>query len=213
MVVKHDVLKIYDHNQIEDTVNVIVNSSLENLGAKYFLNMNFDLNKVIFNAFQDCVHNATEAFVYSFVEKVSNKPQFLSLLSFLKSPTVSQEIWHLLEPGMEYFDRGKLTKEGYSELSNYFEDIDLRFVYDAWGNFLKAFSFASRSNPALRDFLHASYEAGSFKVLSNIEDVLEEIKIDVSRICVEEHSFQQSIQEYKEELRQYRDWASTFKVS
>jgi hypothetical protein len=56
----------------------------------------------------------------------------------------------------------------------------------------------------------ASYEAGSFKALSNIEDVLERMSTLVSSIHHEELTRRVSVKDYADELKIYRQWATEF---
>ena len=124
-----------------------------------------------------------------------------------------EEIWHLLEPGLEFFDRGKLAKLGQEILSEEYDDLQPDLIFDAWGEFLKAFSFASRSTPEFREFLRASYEAGTFQTLSNIEGVLEKMEVAITDIHREELTLRQSIEGYKRELETYQNWAINFPIN
>jgi hypothetical protein len=135
------------------------------------------------------------------------------IFEYLKSSVVTEEIWHLLDPGSEIFDRGLLTQNARETLFEIFSEETETVIFDAWEEFLKAFSFASRSAPELREFLRASYEAGSFKALSNIEDVLEKMDNAVSELKNEELIVSHSIKDYTEELKVYRQWAVSFQAS
>jgi hypothetical protein len=192
----------------------IVYRSLSGLGRKYSVDFEYVINDEIQSEFNSCLRVSIEAFV-NYLDKCikldSSKEKVI--VGYLRSLPVSEEIWHLLDPGSEYFDRGRLTQDGYKELSEHFEDLEPEVLFEAWEEFLQAFSFASRSAPALREFLRASYEAGSFKALSNIESVLEKMGTAINNIYLEESITRQSIKDYTEELRVYRDWATSFQVS
>lgn len=194
----------------------IVREALKGLGKKYSIgiqDVKYVLNSKIEEEFQRCLDVAIRAFIgFLSKDKDLSKSQQKIILSYLRSSSVSEEIWHLLDPGSEYFDRGKLTQQGCDELSEYLDALDPQLIFDSWEEFLKAFSFASRSTPEFREFLRASYEAGSFKALSNIEDVLEKMNVAISEIHNEESVTRQSIQDYMNELRIYRDWANTFQI-
>lgn len=195
----------------------VLRQSLQGLGKKYFVDLT-DIEYVIDSKteeeIQRCLNVAIKAFVAFLASNIKlkklSKPQETALVKYFRSLSVSEEIWHLLDPGSEYFDRGKLAQEGYSELSEHFENLEPRLIFDAWEEFLKAFSFASRSTPHFREFLRASYEAGSFRALSNIEDVLEKMGAAINEISSEESVARQFIKEYIEELEIYRNWASSF---
>jgi hypothetical protein len=60
--------------------------------------------------------------------------------------------------------------------------------------------------------LRASYEAGSFKALSNIDGVLEKMGEAIDEIRSEELVARKSIEDYIEELKVYRDWATGFQI-
>ncbi len=192
------------------------------LGNKYSIDVEdvkYILNQNIQDEFQRCLGVAIRSFI-GFLskgladekpdEKPDEKRMQSAVLYYLKSPSVSEEIWHLLEPGSEYFDRGKLAQDGYALMSKDFENIEAILIFDAWEEFLKAFSFASRSTPHFREFLRASYEAGSFKALSNIEDVLDSMDATIKAIHSEESIARKSIQDYVEELKVYKAWATEF---
>jgi hypothetical protein len=192
----------------------IANKVLINLGAKYSVDIQdvkYVINSEVEEEFQKCLNVAIKAFI----NKISNDKKLTAanstlVIDYLESASVVEEIWHLLEPGTEFFDRGSLTQIGYEVLHEHFENLTPQLVYDAWEEFLKAFSFASRSTPQFREFLRASYEAGSFKALSNIEDVLERMSTFVSSIHHEELTRRISVKDYADELKTYRLWATEF---
>ena len=192
----------------------ILLSSLRKLGRKYSVDIKYVLSEKVEADFQKCLNIAIKAFL-EFVSKNTdlNKAQQKMIVEYLKSSIVTEEIWHLLDPGSEIFDRGLLTQNARETLLEVFGKETETIIFDAWEEFLKAFSFASRSAPELREFLRASYEAGSFKALSNIEDVLEKMDNAVSNLKNEELIVSHAIKDYTEDLKAYRQWAVSFQAS
>jgi hypothetical protein len=192
----------------------IVNKVLTNLGAKYSISIQdvkYVINVQVEEDFQKCLDVAIKAFVGKLMGgKTLTDANSKVIMAYLESSLVVEEIWHLLEPGTEFFDRGSLSNLGYELLHEHFENLTPESIFDAWEEFLKAFSFASRSTPQFREFLRASYEAGSFKALSNIEDVLERMSTFVSSIYHEELTRRISVKDYADELKTYRLWATEF---
>jgi hypothetical protein len=193
---------------------IIVDKVLINLGAKYSVDIQdvkYVINTEVEEEFRKCLNIAIKAFT----SKLSNGEKITTVnstlvINYLESSSVIEEIWHLLEPGTEFFDRGSLANLGYEVLHEHFENLTPESIFDAWEEFLKAFSFASRSTPEFREFLRASYEAGSFKALSNIEDVLERMSTSISSIHHEELTRRISVKDYADELKTYRQWATEF---
>jgi hypothetical protein len=192
----------------------ILLSSLQKLGRKYSVDIKSVLSEKVEADFQKCLNIAIKAFL-EFVSKNTNlnKAQQKMIVEYLKLSIVTEEIWHLLDPGSEIFDRGLLTQNARETLLEVFGNETETIIFDAWEEFLKAFSFASRSAPELREFLRASYEAGSFKALSNIEDVLEKMDNAVSNLKNEELIVSHAIKDYTEDLKAYRQWAVSFQAS
>jgi hypothetical protein len=192
----------------------IVSKVLYSLGTKYSIDIQdvkYVLNTEVEDEFQKCLRVAIKAFIGKLSsDKDLTKQNSKVVTDYLESSSVIEEIWHLLEPGTEFFDRGSLTQIGYEVLHEHFENLTPQLIFDAWEEFLKAFSFASRSTPEFREFLRASYEAGSFKALSNIEDVLERMSTFVSSIHHEELTRRISVKDYADELKTYRQWATEF---
>ncbi|MEB3309292.1 MAG: hypothetical protein VKJ02_03590 [Snowella sp.] len=192
----------------------VLHSAIRKLGSKYSVDIKYVLSEKVEADFQKCLDISINAFL-EFVSKEKNlqKVQQILIVEYLKSSVVTDEIWHLLDPGSEIFDRGLLTQNACETLFEVFKEDTEKVIFDAWGEFLKAFSFASRSAPELREFLRASYEAGSFKALSNIEDVLEKMDNAVRNIQDEESTVSEAIQHYAEELKDYKNWAMSFQPS
>lgn len=170
------------------------------------------LDHSIEEQFKMCINLATNAFIERVKKYKHFKKEDLNFfINYLKSKIVNEEISKLLDPGLEIFDIALLT--------SYFERFasDKGFInYNndntkkAWEEFLKAFSFASRSAPDLREFLRASYEAGSFRALSNINDVIEDLENILDAFNEEENRLKYLISVYSNDLQQYRDWADHF---
>lgn len=194
----------------------MVRQALKGMGHKYSVDMKtfqYVISTRVEEEFQHCLDVAVRAFMNALVKDRRLSPlEQKAILDYLKSPLVADEVWHLLDPGSEYFDRGRLTQSGYTQLHQHLNDLEPQSVFDAWEEFLKAFSFASRSKSELREFLRASYEAGSFNALSNIENVLEKITIAIGEIQTEEIVTRQSIKGYIDDLKAYKDWARSFQV-
>lgn len=193
----------------------IVRAAIKGLGIKYSVDVDYVINESIKLEFQKCVDVAIKAFIQYILKKLAiedfNKQKQKLINDYFESPQVIEEIWHLLDPGVEFFDRGLLTKIGYDYLSSEFKNLKPQFIFEAWDEFLKAFSFASRSTPEFREFLRASYEAGSFRTLSNIEDVLERMNNAIGSIQKEEITAREAIDQYAIELKNFRNWAINFK--
>jgi hypothetical protein len=198
----------------------VIQQALTKLGVSYSIgvqDIRYVLNNQVEEDIQKCLNIAIKAFVGNLLQSIDLKDDkkkinenSKKIEKYLGSSSVAEEISHLLEPGSEFFDRGKLTQIGYDVLKKEFEDITPKSIYNAWGEFLKAFSFASRSTPAFREFLRASYEAGSFRALSNIEDVLEKMNSVVSDINEVELDTRENIKNYATELEEYKTWAVGF---
>jgi hypothetical protein len=208
------VLESLGNNPLAIAVSEVLQNSLSNLGRKYSVDVKYVLNEKIEADFHKCLDVAIKAFLESASEKQGLKAgQQMLILKYLRSSIVAEEIWHLLDPGSEIFDRGLLTQNACKTLLEVFGDNTEKIVFKAWEEFLKAFSFASRSAPELREFLRASYEAGSFQALSNIEDVLEKMENLVSSLKTEELTISDAIKCYAEELKAYQTWAVNFQVT
>lgn len=213
-IILSDFCKQHLSEQSEQFVKHLLKSSLGGLGRQYSLDIKYVLSENVEKQFLKCFNVALIAFI-KFVSENRNfdKSQETLILEYLKSSVVSEEISHLLDPGSEIFDKGLLAQAAYETLLPVFGESTQQVIFDAWEEFLKAFSFVSRSTPELREFLRASYEAGSFKALSNIEDVLEKMDNTISNLKDEELTLSNAIENYAEELKRYRNWAVNFPVS
>jgi hypothetical protein len=89
----------------------ILLSSLRKLGRKYSVDIKYVLSEKVEADFQKCLDIAIKAFL-EFVSKNADlkKIQEKMIFEYLKSSVVTEEIWHLLDPGSEIFDRGLLTQ-------------------------------------------------------------------------------------------------------
>lgn len=130
---------------------------------------------------------------------------------FFKAPEVADEFSKLLDPGQEFFDENELSKMLAEHLNRRkCKPLAEDEVFEAWRAFSRAFSFSSRSAPALREFLRASYEAGSFRAISNISDIMARLEREVDNISVQEDSLSASMSDYEDELKSYTKWAREF---
>lgn len=129
---------------------------------------------------------------------------------YLQSETVTEEISKLLDPGLEIFDLGALTDAFGEKSLGPVAEIDECTVAEAWEEFLKAFSYASRSSPDLREFLRASYEAGSFRAISNIADALDQLDGEIDLMIRQESKLKSMITDYLHDLSSYGEWARRF---
>lgn len=193
----------------------IAAQAFDDLEEKYSVHGGyFVLDEKIKNQFKRCLKIATN----TFLEHVKNRCEVgtateYKIAQYMKSPAISEQISHLLDPGAEVFDRGEATQALDELFSEEYSISKLKeVVFDAWEEFLKAYSFASRSTPELREFLRASYEAGSFRSLSNIEESLNQLGEIVSGLSKEEVATEKAIEKYVEELKAYRDWASSYRA-
>src|SRR5260370_40448603 len=119
---------------------------------------------------------------------------------------------NLLDPGLEVFDQFKLVTILASALpTDIPEDGRADIARIAWSAFLKAFSFASRSLPDLREFLRASYEAGSFRRISDIAGAVESFETNITGLAEQEWSLQETLAAYSDELKDYRKWAQSYR--
>jgi len=196
-------------------VKELLGVSLSKLGNRYSVDAKYVLSEKVEEEFQRCLSIGTQAFL-TFIDKKTQKSELIQsklILDYLKSSTVTEEIWHLLDPGLEFFDKRLVTKHACESLPQIFGESTEIIIFDAWEEFLKSFSFASRAAPELREFLRASYEAGSFRALSNIEDVLERLGGAISNLQDEELTVSNAIELYADELKVYRTWAINFQTN
>ncbi len=188
-------LEILAVTALSNLSSEVLQGALRKLGKNYSVDsedIKYVVNEEIQKEFQTCLNVAIKAFLEFISENIKSenrnldKSQQKIVADYFKSSTVTEEIWHLLDPGSEFFDKGYLAALASDYLFEIFGELTPKLLFDAWEEFLKAFSFASRSTPALREFLRASYEAGSFKALSNMEGVLEKMNRSVSDLRKEE---------------------------
>jgi hypothetical protein len=206
------ILNPFVTSTISELASEILRISLKNLGLRYSVDIKYVLSKKVEDEFHRCLDVAIQAFLRYVSENGNLEKQIKQkvILDYLKSSSVTEEIWHLLEPGSEIFDKGLLAQYAEETLSPSSGESVRKLIFDAWEEFLKAFSFASRSAPELREFLRASYEAGNFRALSNIEDVLDNMNTAISSFKDEELMVSHAIKSYAEELQEYKTWAINF---
>ena len=126
---------------------------------------------------------------------------FKKIKDVVTSPDAVEEISNLLDPGLEVFDRYNLVTNLASALpADIPEPVRDDFARNAWAEFLRAFSFASRSMPELREFLRASYEAGSFRRISDIAGAIESFDTTIKNLAEQEESLQNVLSAYSQDL-------------
>ncbi|WP_157064001.1 hypothetical protein [Methylobacterium tarhaniae] len=188
----------------------IAKSVFRRLGARYFLEMDDLLPKDVTNQYNIALSRGTKA-VAAYLEKEAklSSKDLKFVAEFFKSAQVAEELSKLLDPGVEIFDTGALTQSLYKHLKQSgMNNISEFHMLEAWRAFEKAFSFSSRSSPELREFLRASYDVGSFRAISNVNYILEQIEIDIDQLTKQEKRFSSSLKDYEEELINYKDWAA-----
>ncbi|UCH97034.1 MAG: hypothetical protein JSV88_09345 [Candidatus Aminicenantes bacterium] len=195
-----------------DIAALITEKAFKLLAKRHAVDHKHLLDHNIEEQFKKCINLATSAFI----ERVKRHKHFKKedldfFINYLKGKIVSEEISKLLDPGLEIFDIDLLTS--YFEkfaADKGFNNYNSAYIKKAWDEFLRAFSFASRSAPDLREFLRASYEAGSFRALSDIHDVIEDLENIRDAVNEEENRLKYFIGVYSSDLQQYRDWAHHF---
>lgn len=195
------------------TSPLIVAQVFDELEDKYSVDGGyFVLDRRVKDQFKKCVRIGIDSFLRHLQEKYKFWPEIkLHIVQYIESPAISAQISCLLDPGSEIFDKGEVTQELKQFITDEYLNEHLEeVVFDAWNDFLKAYSFASRSSPALREFIRASYEAGSFRTLSNIEDSLNQLGSVVDNLSREELTTEKAIKQYIDELNSYRNWALSF---
>ncbi len=181
------------------------------------------LSDDVHNQYTKAVEVATKALLGSLERELAHQPQyripfhsdlemFKSIEGVVTSPGVVEEISNLLDPGLEVFDRYKLVTVLASALPTDFPGpVREDFARNAWAEFLKAFSFASRSMPELREFLRASYEAGSFRRISDIAGAVESFDSNITNLAEQEESLRNALSAYTQDLMEYRKWAQAYR--
>lgn len=194
------------------TVNKIVLYAIRALSKRHAVKVKYLLDDEVELQYSRCIKIAVNAFIDR-VKKHKNFHfgDFSVFLEYLESNKVSEEISKLLDPGFEIFDIDLLVShfETYAAKED-FTNYNIKIINRAWDEFLKAFSFASRSSNELREFLRAGYEAGSFRALSNVRDAIDRIGDTVEAVNKEEIRLKQLIHVYSSDLHDNRDWAEHF---
>jgi hypothetical protein len=197
---------------VDSIVGLIAEKAVKYLGKRHAVDHKHLLDYDIEEQFKKCLNLATNAFIERVKRYKHYKKEDLDFFTnYLKGKIVSEEISKLLDPGLEIFDIDLLTS--YFEKfagDKGFNNYNSVYIKKAWDEFLRAFSFASRSAPDLREFLRASYEAGSFRALSNIHDVIEDMENTLDAVNEEEDRLKYLISVFSSDLHHYRDWADHF---
>lgn len=179
---------------------------LQILSKRHSVDIPYLMSDVVSGQFNQALQVAIKAFVTTLSNHniLENLDEKASQTFF--SP-VAEELTNLLDPGLEIFDTGKLIDIQLDYFEKRDQEVDPKFLEDAWFEFQKAFSFASRSLPELREFLRASYEAGSFRVLSDIGGALKKLDYNINSFSRQEGHLNKNISDYMEELSRYKKWA------
>ncbi len=193
-------------------LDAVVRSALRALGLRHSVEEDQVESEVALE-FRKAIRMGSLAFVKHLQESTDLSEQSVNLIAeYLKSPVVTDELSKLLDPGLEIFDEGKLAADFESMQAECpIVEVAASDILDAWQEFSKAFSFSSRSTPALREFLRASYEAGSFRAISNISDALRRIDDEIDLLSEQEAKLSTSIFDYLGELTVYKGWAEAFR--
>jgi hypothetical protein len=190
---------------LAETVISLIKHTFRALRARNYLDENFSLPSEVQAQFQTALEQGLKAFLKSILN--SNKlqaPDAQILKKYFEEDKIANEFSKLLDPGNELFDEFGLTDDLIKALG---ARITRDEFSEAWRHFHRAFSFSSRSRPELREFIRASYEAGSFKAISNFRDTMSRIESELEALLKQEGKLDSSIDEYTEELREYRSWA------
>jgi hypothetical protein len=192
----------------------MLKTAIKVLGRRHAVNVKYLLNDSVEDEFRRCLVIASNAFLDR-IKKYKNykEEDEIFFVEYMKNKQVVGEISNLLDPGFEIFDVDLLVSY-FEELASKkgFTNYSEKNVKKAWDEFLRAFSFSSRSAPALREFLRASYEAGSFHNLANVSDVIERLGNTIDAVDAEEKKLKQLIQVHSNDLQDYRIWADHFSV-
>lgn len=200
------------------SINSLADGIFKTLGKRHSVDVKYIIDSNVMSEFEKCLSVATTAFVEKLVkvylendsegsERSNARDLGTGLIKHLKSQKVMTEISKLLDPGVEIFDKGILVRYFYGKWNKNFRELDYKDVDKSWDEFLKAFSFASRSTPHLREFLRASYEAGSFRAISNIDHNLDTLISNAVLIRNIDKQIKRNILEYNNELIQFKEWA------
>ncbi len=199
---------------MQEQINTVqlANDALSSLSRRHGVQgIPYVLSANVQQQFGRAIDIAAKALAGCVERSLTNRTGLSSLVSeALSAPEVTSEISNLLDPGLEVFDQLGLT----GILARFLPDTishEAReeIAFHAWEEFLRAFSFASRSLPELREFLRASYEAGTFRRVSDIAGAVKDLESGLSEFSRQESSLQSSMAAYFGELQGYRNWAHT----
>lgn len=198
-----------------DLIQELARRAVKRLSSRHSVDVPYLLEARVSEQYERAVAMGTKAFLENLATRF--KPDSAALAkvkTYLESEEVTGELAKLLDPGMEVFDSGALEQafdEAMATLTpNPFEE---GAASRAWSEFLKAFSFASRSSPDLREFLRASYEAGSFRALWNIHEISRRVDSDLDLLTGQERRLRDVVNAYLSDLLTYKKWAAETAVS
>ena len=203
-----------------DMIRFLSKAIWNKLGRRHSVDIKYLLDARIEEEFMRCLRVAMVAFLDKLLEKAdltgeADVEKFRNVLSrYFRSTSVTEELSKLLDPGFEVFDEHKVVVGATRSIKRAdFPEFDESSALEAWKQFRKAFSFASRSAPKLREFLRAGYEAATYSMLTDIRGALQKFDYQISLLEYEERKIAKSIKEYDAELHEYQDWSIAFQLS
>lgn len=205
---KGDIVKIFG-----SSFDLIIKNAVLSLGARHYAGEKYRLPTSIEYSFSGCIEDAIEAFLNKLRgDKELSENEIKFIQEYLSSGLVTEEFSKLLEPGAEIFDIYQLTNHYNEQRKDKNISFEPEEILSAWKEFLKGYSFSSRSKPGFREFLSASYEEGSFFALNDIRSVIENVENNVATLQIQRDSLSASIENYEDELITYKDWAKKFRM-
>ncbi len=195
---------------IESVVRTLCAGALDALKSRHGINGSRKINDgyILDPAVTEQYFRALQTATTALLRRTDGDLDEESVKALLQSPAVATEISKLLDPGSQIVDEFLLVAMLSERLdASIDKERTSAIAAEAWTDFFRAFSFASRSLPSLREFLRASYEAGNLLALSSITESLDRMNRDVSGIGSELDLLEGSIREFRTDLTEFRDWA------
>jgi len=93
---------------VKELASDLLKISLRNLGDSYSVDIDMAISRQIEEEFNRCLRSAIFTFIKHLAQEKTNF-SFEILTVYLRSSVVAGEIWHLLDPGSEVFDKGLLA--------------------------------------------------------------------------------------------------------
>ncbi len=198
-----------------DLVRELARLAVKTLSSRHSVEVPYLLDAKVSEQYERAISIAAKAFLESLETSAEPSPAALEMVrSYLGSEAVTSELSKLLDPGLEVFDHGAL-EQAFDETMSVLDPNPFATgtASRAWSEFLKAFSFASRSSPDLREFLRASYEAGSFRALANIQEISRRVDSDLDLLTGQERRLRDVVNAYLDDLVSYKKWAAAAAAS